>query len=372
MTLLQAGGLGDMAKLNARVSEIRDRAYGGKAGIWLKKRKRQVVPNVDDKPSSQQHKKVTPLHDIVLLEDPRNLSSRTIIGWDDVRCRPIYEATSEFTAPIDRLGDKTMEDMDATHISDEAHLTPDASSEKISAVNVSSDWHVSKRARAYGSRKRKPDLPEEHVQRKRTHVSTAVNKGFVASMSIGTHSLNHIAYDLATPQRVLSSICSALNSDTKATPLSRAAEDDVFSDVAEHKKPRKERRRKGFAFRKKQTVSTHRESKLQVLAQLNCVDDNVPVGQPSSSTSLDAAKAFFERLDSEQQLTLDASNSPGKACVRTRRAIHMQSDGIRQEYKQYAAATKACGVDPLAMEQYARNRATFFRTRDMFDGFLDE
>jgi hypothetical protein len=111
---------------------------------------------------------------------------------------------------------------------------------------------------------------------------------------------------------------------------------------------------------------------MPVLAQLNFVDDNVPVVQPSSSTSLEAAKAFFERLDSEQELTLDASDTPGKACVRTRRAIHIQSDGIRQEYEQYVAATKASGVDALAIAQYARNRAAFFRTGDMFDGFLDE
>ena len=142
-----------MAKLHARVSEIRDRAYGGKAGIWLKKRNRQVVfPNVDDIPSSQQHKKVTPIHDIV-LEDPRNSSLNSVIGWDDVRCRPIYEGNSESTLPVDKLDDKSIEDVETAHndISDEDHLTPYVSREEFSELNVSSDWHVSKKAHAYGS-----------------------------------------------------------------------------------------------------------------------------------------------------------------------------------------------------------------------------
>ena len=93
---------------------------------------------------------------------------------------------------------------------------------------------------------------------KHTQVWTEVNKGLVASMSITTHSMSHIAYDPATPQRFFSSICAALNSDTEATPLGHPVDDDVSSDVAEHKKPGKEQREKGFALRKKKTTSTHR------------------------------------------------------------------------------------------------------------------
>jgi hypothetical protein len=360
---------------------MRNRAYGGKAGIWLKKRKRQVVPNAGDIPSSQQHKKVIPVQDGV-MEDQRNSITRTLIGWDDVRCRPIYKEASEATATSDGLDDEPMEqavEFTHTEISDEDDHTPDLSTEESSGFNVSSEPHVSKKARAYGSRKRAnpPDedhVERNHVERKRAHVSTAVNKGRVAStlMPMVTPSNNHIPYDLVTPQRVFSSICSALNSDTKATPLGRSVDDDVSFGVTEHKK--EEQKKKVFAFGRKKGASSRRGSTLPVLAELDFVDKvNVPlVGQPSSSTSLDAAKAFFERLDSQQKLTLDASDTPGKACVRTRRAIHVQSHGIRQEYEQYAAATKASGVDPLSMEQYARNRVAFFRTGDMFDGFLDE
>jgi hypothetical protein len=219
-------------------------------------------------------------------------------------------------------------------------------------------------------------MERNQVERKRAHLSTAVNQVLVASTvtSMMTSSINHIPYDLVTPQRVFRSVCSSLNSDTNATSLGRSVDDDVAFGVTDNNKGvKEEQKKKVFSFRTKKGTLSRRGPTLPGLTELDFDDSCVPlVGQPSSSTSLDAAKAFFERLDSQQKLTLDASDTPGRACVRTRRAVHVQSDGIRKEYEHYAAATKASGVDPLSMEQYARNRAAFFRTGDMFDGFLDE
>jgi hypothetical protein len=95
------------------------------------------------------------------------------------------------------------------------------------------------------------------------------------------------------------------------------------------------------------------------------------VSQPSSKTSVDAARAFFERLDSTQTLTLDASQSPGKPTVRTRYMVSTDSQELQDEYDDYVEASRGTGVVPLSLQEYAENRSAYFRTKDMYDGFLD-
>jgi hypothetical protein len=369
--------------------EPRDRSFGGKAGIWLKKRKHRVHPNAADVPL-EQHKKVTPQsvdnNTLVAKNDredeaqlTRKATNLTVIGWDDERCRPIYKETSPASTSSGDEGDD--EAMETTKEARDDSSDRDEGSDKDNDCSVvvpsvlmqARGDNESRKTRAYGSRKRKANSLSSHhdTKPKRQHVP---KKETVACASMLTPSMNRTTFDLATPQTALGSICAALNSDTKATPLDSLVVSDgnALSDKAT--KPTKEKKGPNFAVkRKKKNASAKQQhAALPSLATLDFTDENV--SQPSSNTSLAAARAFFERLDAQQTLTLDSSGTPlaqGKKCVRTRRAITTQSDSLREEYEQYASATKATGVEPLSLEQYAVNRSAFFRTGDMYDGFLD-
>jgi hypothetical protein len=95
--------------------------------------------------------------------------------------------------------------------------------------------------------------------------------------------------------------------------------------------------------------------------------------QPSSKTSLEKARCFFEQLDEREQLTLDHSRTPvettGKACIRTSRRLapHVVADpSVHKEYNEYVKACQESGMAPRPVE------STFFRTTVIYDGFLDE
>ena len=365
--------------------EPRDRSFGGKAGIWLKKRKQRVHPNAMDIPS-EQHKKVSPEsvgYDSLVTSSGRddvaqltgNATKLTVIGWDDERCRPIYKKTSR-TSAVEEVDEEAMETMDEARddISerDEGSDEDGDPSVKPSVLVPSGE---TRKTRAYGSRKRKVSTVSSHHDNKpkRQHVS---KKETVANPSTMTPSMNRTMFDLATPQTALGNICAALNSETKATPLRTLTSDrDAVSNGApKATKTSKEHKGPTLSIKRKKKNASAKQQQHPVLPSLAELDFSENVCQPSSTTSLAAAKAFFERLDTQQMLTLDSSGTPivqGKRCVRTRRAIAVDSGSLREEYEQYVSATKATGVDPLSVEEYAVNRSAFFRTGDVYDGFLD-
>lgn len=388
--------------------ETRDRAFGGKAGIWLKRKKQSVIhPNDNDDGASS--KKVTPpslnvasgtLSLVASTETTveestlnvgANATQRTMVGWDDVRCRPVYMETSSWGPSTSSLEEEDEEEQpearDDEQASDDDLSVGDKEEENDrddvpSSLLTTRNDNGSRKSRAYGSRKRKPSSnllsthPHEPNNRKRQHISEK-KKSTVASAAasaVMTPLTNRMAFDLATPQTgagTNKNICSALNSETKAA----AAPLLPVPDTAYNTGPPKDTKlpkKKGPGVLQRRKRAEKQPAVPPSLSQLDFVDENV--SQPSSTTSLAAARAFFERLDSQQTLTLDASGTPhdNKAkCVRTRRAIHVDSDSLQQEYQAYAASTRATGVEPLSVEQYAMNRSLFFRTGEMYDGFLD-
>jgi hypothetical protein len=98
--------------------------------------------------------------------------------------------------------------------------------------------------------------------------------------------------------------------------------------------------------------------------------------QPSSKTSVEKARCYFEQLDAKEQLTLDSSQTPPsvaagnkKACIRTRRRLadtQVADPIVLNEYKDYVTACQESGVTPRPVQ------STFFRTTAVYDGFLDE
>lgn len=374
--------------------ETRDRSFGGKAGIWLKKRKQSVA--VHPANEDQENNKVTPpsIDDNAgtnVTVKPKETTvggattttkQRTVVGWDDVRCRPIYRETSSSSSSStsSREDNDAIENVLQETRDDGSSEDDDGSVEEEDREDVHSTLLATRndrKTRAYGSRKRKPAsnllsslAPESNDNRKRRHVPSKKQERAAAVM---TPSINRMTFDLATPQTAgpSNNICGALNSDTKATPLVPLAKRKSTNNaqvLKEEAKPKKK-----SLLGKKRTKQPQQPPALPSLAQLDFCDENV-ISQPSSTTSLAAARAFFERLDAQQKLTLDASGTPvaqGKKVVRTRRAVHIHSDALREEYQEYAGATRATGVKPLSIKQYAVNRSAFFRNGDVYDGFLD-
>lgn len=91
----------------------------------------------------------------------------------------------------------------------------------------------------------------------------------------------------------------------------------------------------------------------------------------SSMTSLSNAKEFFRKLDTEHNLNIstEPSTSPihkrkpaGRSC-RSRRVL-------TKEYSEYTAACDASSVTPLSKAAYAANRLHF--RSDFYDGFFDD
>lgn len=97
--------------------------------------------------------------------------------------------------------------------------------------------------------------------------------------------------------------------------------------------------------------------------------------QNSLHKSLDTARQFFEKL-AAQSLTLDTSGTPRqltkRPCCRTRRARRLSSPNLTAEYGRYAQVCRESGVSPLPKQEYTTNRGEYFRTNELYDGFLDE
>lgn len=369
------------------VKSREDRSYGGKAGIWLKKRRKQAVHPQQTKvtpPSTTSSIKKNHSDEASTAQNP---SKQVIIGWDDKRCRPIYResaasssgtcSTTASTSTINNSDDETeARDDDGSRkedCSDEEDVDTGEPTSSVLVTNTNKTETLRKN-RAYGSRKRVSNLSSCHdimevQQRKRQHV-TNKKKTTLDAASMMTPSTNsRMTFDLETPQTLGlgDNICDALNSDTKATPRDFGASNDSTVAFKTTRPAKKEKKSASLAMKPKNT----KQRKLPALAQLDFIDEQV--SQPSSTTSLAAARAFFERLDAQQTLILDTSDTPvgKKKCIRTRRAISVEgNDGLQKEYQDYVAATRATGVEPLSLEQYAVNRSAFFRG-DMYEGFLN-
>ena len=103
--------------------------------------------------------------------------------------------------------------------------------------------------------------------------------------------------------------------------------------------------------------------------------------QPCGQTSLSAARAFFEHLDSTHQLAVDnTAQSPelrrnrrggGAAAnnIRTMRSVRVDDAKLRREYEEYCNTTE---VTPLPIRDYVKHRTSFFRSSTTIcDGLLD-
>ena len=310
------------------------KTYGGACGIFIKKR--QGVLSVETSClSASSIRTITP--------SPTAL----LVGWDDVKCRPIFEIASPSPTPI---SDEDNDDEDKSPTTEQ----------------IQNKWNrepARKRHKAYGTQKRDNFFPEATkftvVSAKITGRKTLPHRSSPAAQAAKKCST------FASPPFVEESICDALDSSRKQTstrsePCNPALTTSVVVPTTVTD---------GMVLKKRR-----RSNKPKVEIATTELDFVEHTRQPTSTTSVSAAKAFFDRLDSVQ-LQLDASQTPHvhtKRCGRTQKQVDLRDDDLQREHEIYSMASRQSGVTPIPLAEYAHNRSDIFRRHEMFDGFLDE
>jgi len=114
--------------------------------------------------------------------------------------------------------------------------------------------------------------------------------------------------------------------------------------------------------------------------------------QPSSLSCLSKAKAFFDKLDNTQSLTIDKitksqythgdiSSHDGSSlsihrrksgqCVRTRKRTNFSDASLCKQHMSYSETCRESGVSPMPLKKFANCRSEFVR-QGIYDGFLEE
>ena len=223
------------------------------------------------------------------------------------------------------------------------------------------NWKVQparKKLKVYGSRKRETFFPE-------TATLTVVSKQNTCTTTPKTSPLEALTTKSCFP---FCTIFDTLNSTTSTHKQTTSVPENtvdsnpvvIQSDQADGMILKKRRR----------SVKTKKEG----ATEFDFVEKVAATKQPTSTTCISAAKAFFDHLDSTK-LQFDASNTRpqvhSKKCGRSTKTVNLQDDDLQQEYQAYSSASQESGVAPIALLEYANNRSEIFRRNEMFDGFLD-
>mmetsp|Transcript_35838 Transcript_35838/g.52360 ORF Transcript_35838/g.52360 Transcript_35838/m.52360 type:complete len:402 (-) Transcript_35838:606-1811(-) len=385
-------------------TQTQTRTFGGKGGVWLKKKKRRIVTEPTDDPrddslsseSSEDIPKDLSLNvatrinfngDACEIENERTSASARLVGWDDVLCRPIYQSAPESDSLVD--------------VNDELIVTPesfakceddavDGSMNDLAEKGQSSGPVRCRAGRSYGKRKHSKlglsAAAEEVLHRNRSSHPPPMNmpckrkpaveeeddssKEFSPSATSVTLSTSPSSGESSPEQQNhYASICSFPESPAeegpKETELSTAVLSNELAVDSENMIGKKNSKRKSFG--RKSSI------KMPDLPDLGC-QNNEPLRQPSFNTSLSSAKAFFENLDTTEQLSIDnkeSLNESNSRCIRTTWRANIDCPLLRESYDEYCKATMLSGVHPISLKEYANNRAHFQHAQNLEDGFLD-
>jgi hypothetical protein len=341
------------------------RSFGGKYGIWWRTktiRRRPTITLGSKSKEDPKAKESTPT-----ASTPPFSNHGSTIGWDPVLCRPIYNHAPStgffcFSNSVDEDdGDNDTSNKEENNI---ATLSPPSSPEPLQKTPV-------KRTRQfYGLRKRLPFFiePDEEYQQR----LPALKKKRLEDNSSET--------------------IKEVTTESGVKPLKDTS--DPAPEVGSTQQGVRGRRaRTQVGASRRRTVASSSNDSLKENAQGSDTtfdfDDNdaeripsVPekstnktkaVQQPNAKSSLDEARAFFERLDATEVLTLDASatpTAPGKV-YRTKARLCTTSPRFTREYSDYFQAIQATGVSPLGIQEYARHRMNFCRLGELYNGLLE-
>lgn len=315
------------------------RSYGGKSGTWFRKRKLNegTASNATSSSSSLQLVSRNEQNGFSCqpsvsrpLETPGARSS-VLLGWDDVRCRPVYKNKDEVVSRKKRSPEN--------EIPTGAYLrkTTVQVSDKSNRVQVQTHqgFPFKKERRSYG-RPRK--------ERKLSKGGHDTEQGTVEASS-----------------EFLTATFISRSDFGNAGRASMQKEADSYDSV--------------FDCQDGKTAEEIQGTK----PKISCRTSRRGAAQSVSfNTSLSVAKDFFRRIDT-QELTVSAepSSSPRhnntKAIGRSTRPVSWSTTRVlAEEYVEYAASCETFAVLPLPKASYITNRSSFFRSDEVYDGFLDE
>ena len=328
----------------------RDRSFGGKAGTWLRKKR---------KLSTGAGSKATLASTTTSVTNTKNLRCSTstaseVIGWDDVRGRPIY-----FSPTVDTTGTSSS----GNDSSDSEVLEPASPVvRKLPYTEEKSVKPQTRKQRSYGGtrRSRVRADPDDFDDVKVISSEPLSLYGSEENLS-ETKATDTLDFDeesavkQASPRRVSMTGNVQENSQLFTSSSSLSVRSNTSSV---------------FDFHEDDSLTPKDSS------NNNSDECKTPKGGRvsvvSSKTSLSAAKLFFKTLDREHNLVIATeSNSPTpnrrrRRTTATRRRIGRSSSNDpqwTQEYTDYRAACEASSVSPLPLLEV---------TTEMYDGFLDE
>jgi hypothetical protein len=365
------------------------RSFGGKGGIWWRKKLiRSSLPDgkanndknkTDDSVESSSEQKTEQNKTASLqstaaaaLVAPTATTLANSIGWDPVKCRPIYhhDVQHDVVSSGSDANNNDDDDDDDDDASDES--SNNGKMEDFFETAMPPQPHVQRIKRSYGSKKTPFSLfmdsdtvPFESSigSKKRRQVeqpsSSESSCDFPASstkelprqVSEGLEEPNKDSNDRSQPPGISSRRrCRDKHKNNKEQDSSSSTGDATTNDTLDFAPDKQDNNNK--------VTISKKDFQLQ---------------QPSCNTSLLEARAFFERLDATQELKCDSSDTPqvSSKAFRTSRNLHLSSPGLSKEYQAYARASNESGVTPLSIKEYAGYRSGFFRRRDLFEGFLD-
>jgi hypothetical protein len=255
---------------------------------------------------------------IVLKSTDPTAGQRQLIGWDDVKCRPIYQVSQpkQCIQPVE------------------------AETENTCGAN--------KRAKL-----------QKSSLKKRVYASTFKMSGIFKA---ARHNM-----DVESP-------ISLHDSNTRRVTM----ENEALEESSTFDAPENQLENSVFDFASEkcsdQYNETSEDANKEMKETANQSENRV---QPTSKSTLESARAYFRCLDSNHHLTIIIGQDPPARdakldVIRTFRKIK-HCDQLQDEYDEYCKMTEGTEIDPISIDEFARHWNLYFTERGVIrDGLLDE
>ena len=329
---------------------VRDRSFGGKAGTWLRKKRRKLSIGAGSKANeAQSAASTTPtIHTTTTTSSTgagskaasavsttsTTINTTSVIGWDEVRARPIY---GKPTRPTSSSNSRSSSENDSS-----------------SDIDTTASPVVRRALRSYGGKRRNriSTDPDEFDTVETIHSSSNSNCDASSPGSLPETMLNSL---MASPRRVsMAGNAQRLTSSSSSSSSGKSNHSSVLE------------------FQEKDLPKQRNIKNKFVLMEDDCC--KTPKGRVSvvsSTTSLSAAKHFFQALDREHNLVVTTESNSASPNHRgrqvTRRRIARSSSRndlpLTQGYTSYFTACQASNCSPLPLVRVAT---------EIYDGFLDD
>lgn len=327
--------------------------FGGTAGLWLlrkKHRKGEAAARTQSTECS-----------VALDDEPCRSKKESWIGWDDERCRPVYndDHSTASTQPSSNnsVNGNNNSDTSITASPPEYALQKSPDTPKESLIKMAANNNKGRR-RVFAVRKR------HYVPVTETHSPSPSSD---ASSSSEHHPSKRIRLESSS-----SGIKSSSSSKSEFTERNGAT---VFVNIFDASIQSKD----GDKDIPKLSQESESSSVFDFEKQNEKETEPTEVRQPGHQTSLDVARAFFEQLDSDQTLlTLEDVSCSQETRSGVKQSIVKTTRGklppkvAQTEYRKYCTVCRGSKVKPLPMERFLEQRGTYFRRGDVFDGMFDE